>query len=171
VPAQQGWTSNPALTAKLAPVVRGYGFSVRPPKGWRYAGNVALASSRSLQWTSPPRKDGTRGSFSVQVVIRPAGVARKQSAEASLDRLLNAERAGRFARTPTQRGEINGVPFVRARWTRLAGTRRNARSTHGFSYVAERGSQLIWISASDVSPHYASTLKPAEAAALTLQVR
>ena len=37
----------------------------------------------------------SRGSFSVQVVTRPAGVARKQSADASLERLLNAERSGR----------------------------------------------------------------------------
>jgi hypothetical protein len=75
---------------------------------------------------------------------------------------------GPLQRQPIEYGKIGGVTFGRVRWS--AEHPETKRRTHGFVYLATPGQLDIMLDSQDIEPHHESTLKVAEAAALTFRL-
>jgi hypothetical protein len=71
------------------------------------------------------------------------------------------------AETSPERGQINGLTFMRVYWSGTDADKQRKR--HGAMYAGKDGSTLIFISSQDVEPHHERALKLAETAALTFK--
>ena len=74
-----------------------------------------------------------------------------------------------WSQTATERGKVNGLDFLRVRWSGAEKTKGS--NMHGFIYVAQDGLNFIQIGSQDIEPHHEQSLKLAEAAVLTIKKR
>ena len=168
--ASSPWSPDKALLSRLGTPTNVEGFELRPPKGYTFRRMQGSKGMHLFAWVSAPRKEeeGVRGYVIMGVVSLPAK-EKRHAPEEMLDAFLESiqrSRLGDWKRTHTEHGTINGLPFVRARWS---GTAREAPfKMSGFNYVCLVGSQLIQLSSQDVESH-PEALKLAETSVLTFK--
>lgn len=165
------WKPEAGVVARLAPVTDAGPFRIRPPKGYRMSREQGPPGSDVFGWVGAERRDGSRPYLMVMGVSPPAGKRNTYTPESALDRSLSAlqEQRSEWKRTETEKGKINGVPFVRAYWSGKEPERKV--KMRGFAYLTIDGERIIQINSQDVEPHAEDALKLAEAAALTFQKR
>ena len=110
---------------------------------------------RAFYWKGTPRSDSSYAYFMIVLKSADAGEAK--------ERTLHRQRSN-WTQTSPERGQLNGLTFVRAHFSGDKEGKRN-----GFMYVAKDGSTVIQITSQDAEPHHEHALKLAEAAALTFQ--
>ncbi len=144
-------------------------FLIRPPKGYIAATRIGPFGSEATGWAGPPRGNGTRPQVMLLWAKLPPEELKKYSLEQMLDELvagLALEREN-WQRTPPEKGMINGVVFVRTRWS--GKDRSLNHKLHGFVYVALLGEKVVQLSSQDVEPHHQEALELAESSALTFK--
>jgi len=145
-------------------------YELRSPKGYERQRQQGPDSADAVAWVTPERKDGTRAYVMVGRVEMPAAEIGKYTLEQLLDGFLKSVQRRRkkdWKRSKTERGTINGITFVRARWS---GTAAGAKfKMHGFHYLTVVGDKVFQLSSQDVEPHHKKALPLAECSVLTFQ--
>jgi hypothetical protein len=159
---------DPALLAELGEETEFESYFVRPPKGYFKDAPPGSAALKTVGWGGKPREDGSYSSFMIVIVTRdPQDPVLEH--EAVLSQVLQGISQWRqdWAQAKAEEMEINGLKFLRSRWT---GTipHRNWKM-HGFTAIAIDGRKLIQITGQDSEPHYEHPLKVMEAAATTFR--
>jgi hypothetical protein len=165
------WAPDATLLEQLAPVQEVEGYQVRPPKGYAVSRHTGEVWGQTVySWVGTRRPDHTAPSFLVMFLVPPPEMRNDAKADrALLDKMLGGVKRRRtgWRQTDTERGQVNGLTFRRARWS---GTSlETEEKMQGFMYVAWDGAKIIAISSQDVEPHHEQPLKLAEAAALTFK--
>ena len=167
-----GWRSNPTYSRQLAPAVKVDSFYISPPAGFTFQkkqsqNNVKLTTE--YDWRGPAGPDGTKPRLVVVIFKLLPGAVDDRTAEeqinSGLDAMSNGEK--HYIHTGIEHGKVNGMSFVRAFWKRDPNDPDEGKRFHGFQYQYAQGSTSVSIIASDVEPHYKTTLDFLEAAALT----
>jgi hypothetical protein len=150
----------------------GRGYRIRPPQGWTKGIASGPEGYTGYAWRSQ-RPDGWWAEVMMVSTILPPQEADRHTPETALQSLLNAIKKQHQNLTPTttEQGEINGLPFVRARWsgTTIADRFGTSKRIHGFCYVCLQGRELIQITGQNVEPGHEAPLALAEASALSFQ--
>jgi hypothetical protein len=163
------WSPDAALLEQLGPIADVDGYQVRPPQDYAFSPPPATPPGvKGFGWKGTPREDRTAPQLIVGLTSRPPGEA-DVALEQYLEEMLGGVQRRRtdWTQTPAERGQVNGLTFVRARWSGTDPERQ--QKMHGFMYVAKDGSTVIHISSQDVEPHHPDALRLAEAAALTFK--
>jgi hypothetical protein len=163
------WKPEAAMLDRLAPETTVEGFRVRPPKGYTLK-VMPKTTSKGYGWAGPRSAGGTRSQFLMSVASPLPPEYSNLTLEQMLDRMMTAmqgRNAQGWTRTPTERGRINGLPFVRTYWSGISSTL--GRKMHGFWYLTRDGQTLVMLMSQDAEPGYQEPLKLAEAAALTFK--
>jgi len=142
-------------------------YQIRPPKEYpRVPGQTLPPVTKIFGWGGTLRPDQTAPMITV-MVVKPIPV--KKPPEQLMQDVLNSikQRRQDWQQSTFERGTINGLTFLRARWS---GTEPNKRwKMHGLVYMALDGTTLIEISTQDVEPNDKEALQVSEAAALTFK--
>jgi hypothetical protein len=164
------WAPDKELLAQLAPYGNVGGYQVRPPRKYdRVVPPPAPPGGQLFAWAGAKRADNTAPMFMVTMLAPPPEVAQKTTLEQFLDSMLGGIKRRRkdWKQTAVERGQINGLTFLRVRWSGTEAAK--GWKMHGFMYVARDGPNFIQIASQDVEPNHAEALKLAEAAALTFR--
>jgi hypothetical protein len=165
------WKPDAKLLEELAPGTTVEDYQVRPPKEYSInpPGETAPGQVKAFYWVGKPREDKTAPFFLIGLVPSPAAEVRERTLEKELDELLEGfkRRLGNWTQTAPERGQVNGLTFVRTHWSAI--DREKQGRMHGFMYLAKDGSTVIHISTKDVEPHHEQALKLAETAVLTFK--
>jgi hypothetical protein len=169
----QVWEPDAKLLQKLGPMATVEEFQVRPPKGYSVSPPPpnAPAGMKGFAWAGALRDDKTAPQFMIVLQSPPPGEAKNMTLEQYLDKMLEGVKGRRtnWTQTPPERGQSNGLTFVRAYWT---GTEPEKHwKMHGFMYVTKDASKFIHLTSQDVEPNHEQALKLAETAALTFKKR
>jgi hypothetical protein len=166
------WRPDEALLDQLAPAVDVGAYQVRPPKGYTSVPTPpgAPKEARAFTWVGSTRPDGTAPQFMVVLITLPADaglVLPDQllvSALRALHRLYES-----WSQTDDETGRVNGLTFLRARWSGTDAAKK--WKLHGFVYVyvAPDDNLVVQLRSQDVEPNHEQALKVAEAAALTFR--
>jgi predicted Zn finger-like uncharacterized protein len=153
------WEPDAALLPKLGPEVElaGYpGAVFRPPLGYVLSRPETKHGILSL-WTGPRRADGLHPFLSVVVYTPRQSILRGVDLEAEMTSFFTgvkrqeAPKVPDLWRTPSERGEVNHQPFVRAR---LHGTdKKSGRARHGFIYITAEGATAVGFLAETLAPY------------------
>ncbi len=149
------------------------GFEIRPPDGFRLIKSDLVPGGTTL-WTGPFRDDETYAHFMV-IITTLSEKHSKRPLEVLLKEVMAPiqQRRQKWTKTAPERGRVNGLTFVRARWrgvaTSVARKGLSGRQMHGFVYLAVDGQKAIQIMCQDVEPDHAESLRTCEAAALTIR--
>lgn len=163
------WRPDAALLNRLAPVARVGQFELRPPKGYAMQRKPGPGKSEGVAWVSAPREDGTRSYVMLVIAQLPAKEARKYTPEQTLDKMLQGVQARRtkdWKRSATEHGMLNGLPFLRARWSGVA--QEAPLKLRGFHYLTVLDGKIIQLSSQDLESN-PNALKLAEASVLTFK--
>jgi hypothetical protein len=145
-------------------------YQMRVPKGYEFLpqpGN-APAGVKAFGWAGARRADGTAPSLTAMLAVLPAG-EKKASLDEYMRKLLDGVKRRRtgWVETAVEKGQINGLTFLRARWS---GTDTSTNMPmHGFMYAAMDKETYIGLSSQDIDPNHDQPLKLAEAAVLTFK--
>jgi hypothetical protein len=145
-------------------------YQIRVPKGYEFfppPGNPP-AGAKAFGWAGARRADGTAPSLAAMVITLPSG-EKKRSLDEFMRGLLDGVKRRRTGWTETaiERGQINGLTFLRARWSGADST--SNLPMHGFMYAALDNGTYISLSSQDIDPNYDQPLKLAEAAVMTFK--
>lgn len=167
----RAWIPDASLLGHLAPEVSILAFRIRPPQGYTLVQQSGPGGAQIVAWKGAVRPDGTAPYVMVAIAAPPPGERNTYTLEEVLDEFLAGvqRRRQNWTRTVSEHGQVNGLTFVRARWSGTEPT--NQLKMHGFSYVTLHGQTVIQISSQDAEPHPEAALRLAEAAALTFQKR
>jgi predicted Zn finger-like uncharacterized protein len=163
------WRPEAAMLDRLAPETTVEGYRVRPPKGYTLK-VMQKVTSKGYGWAGPRGAGGTHSQFLISVASPLPAEYANLTLEQMLDRMMKAvelRNAQGWTRTPTERGQINGLPFVRTYWSGFSSTL--GRKMHGFWYLTRDGQTLVMLMSQDAEPGHEEPLKLAEAAALTFK--
>ena len=168
---QSAWTPDKILAGKLDTTADVDDFQLRLPSAYQAKAITGPPGSLINAWVGPARSDGTRPSIVLTIQSVLDKDPSKNTLEAALKIFLeNAEkRAKNWTRTALEKGSVNGLSFIRARWRGVNPT--TGRIMHGFNYVTIKDRKVIQISSQDLEPHNKEGLDLAEAAALTFKKR
>jgi hypothetical protein len=161
------WTPDSAVLEKLDAYQDIDNYQFRPPKGYPSVSGKTLApGSKIFGWGGTLRPDQTAPMITV-MVVKPMPV--QKPPEQLMQDFLNGikQRRQDWQQSTFERGSVNGLTFLRARWSGTEPTKR--WKMHGLMYVAQDGTTLIEISTQDVEPNDKEALKISEAAALTFK--
>jgi hypothetical protein len=161
------WAPDPAMLEKLDEYQDVDGYQIRPPKGYPQvpAKNFGPAS-RIVGWGGTLRADQTAPMITV-MVTKPMPVQKPH--EQLMQDVLNSikQRRQDWQQSPFERGTINGLAFLRARWS---GTEPNKGwKMHGLVFTTLNDTTFVQISTQDVEPNDKEALKISEAAAFTFK--
>jgi hypothetical protein len=161
------WLSDKTLADRLDALVDVEGFQIKVPKKYQIINQPGPDGSKITAWVGDERSDGTKPYVMVSIVRLNSEQQSKLSLEQALDKFLTSieTRRKNWNRTPAERGKVNGMTFVRSRWSGTDLT--TEKKMRGFSYVTIDNGTLVQISSQDVEPHDKVALETAEAAALT----
>lgn len=161
------WEPNKTLVDRLGAPVDVEEFQLRVPKQFQPTNQPGPDGSNVIAWVGDERSDGTRPYVMVTTVKLNSEQQSKLSLEQALDIFLTSieKRRKDWNRTSAERGKVNGMTFVRARWSGMEIT--TEKKMRGFNYVTIDNGKLVQISSQDVEPHDKEALEIAEAAALT----
>jgi hypothetical protein len=145
------------------------GFVLRPPSGYDALKPEGPEGMQTFAWKGAERADGSSPYVMALIITAPPG----ETEMPPLDVVLKQQLAGverrrtGFTATKAEPVKVNGIEFLRARWS---GTdKATERKMHGFIYVAVVGNQIIQLSSQDVEPHHGAALPVAEAAVQTFR--
>jgi hypothetical protein len=171
VNAQAGWTPDKLLSDKLDTTADIDDFQLRVPSNYRPVTKEIMPGSMMTAWVGTARADRTQPYVLVTIQTVLDGDMSKVSAEGALNRFLEpAEKTSKnWTKTATEKGVINGLNFVRARWRGQDPATGKIR--HGFSYVTVKDRKIIQISSQDLESYQKDGLGLAETAALTFKKR
>lgn len=174
--AQEAWTADEVMSRSLDQEVLLGDAALRPPRGYE----LESASEEkdglrlsSVTWSGPRRADLTAAVFQVNVIAPLAGAEPSVPTWASLENAVLQMTAGEkrihsgFERSKLERGTINGVRFVRTRWSGVQ--LRSGNRIKGFTYCAEVGGLLFTLVARDTQPHDKQSAALAEAAVMSFR--
>jgi hypothetical protein len=163
------WKPDATFLEQLEPIADVDEYQVRPPQGYSFSPPPATPPGvKGFAWKGAQREDQTAPQLMIGLVSRPPEEV-NVTVEQYLDNMLEGVKRRRtnWTQTSPERGQVNGLTFVRARWS---GTEPERQSKmHGFMYVAKDGSTFIHISSQDLEPHHEQALMLAEIAALTFK--
>jgi hypothetical protein len=158
------WQPDPALLDQLDTARDLGAYEMRVPKGYTQVPEPAGApgGAKMLGWAGANRPDSTAPTVIAMLISAPAGQAEKTSPEEFLQKALDGVKRRRvnWTQTPAEGGQINGLSFLRARWS---------LKMHGFIYVSRDGSTFIQLNSQDIDPNHEPPLKLAETAILTFK--
>jgi hypothetical protein len=161
------WKPDKKIASGLGALVDLEEFQLNVPKQYQPVKQPGPEGSMAVAWVGRKRSDGTHPS----IMVATTRLSSEQRSHLSLENALDVFLAGiektrkDWNRTAAERGKVNGVTFVRARWSGTELT--TEKMMHGFSYVTIDKGLLVQISSQDVEPYDKETLGLAEAAALT----
>lgn len=164
------WT-NSAQDAELLGEPTAVGpFEMRGPKDFKFR----TLPGNSFLWNGSPREDETFATIiAVLVALPPEPMAR--SLESYMEEITAPVKAQHKDCTvsATERGTINGVPFVRVRWkgigADIARPKLQGRELNGVIYFTVRDGQALQVLCQDAAPHHERTLQLGTAAAHSLR--
>lgn len=163
------WSPEAALVKRLGTTSTAGQFQLRPPKGYSLQRSKAGDRPKASAWVSAPREDGTRSFIMLVIAEPPAKEMSNYTPEQMLGEFLEGiqERSAKdWKRSPAERGTVNGLPFVRARWS---GTSRDAPfRMRGVQYLTILEGKIITLSSQDVESD-PKALQLAEASILTFK--
>lgn len=162
------WKANAALLSKLGAEFTIDGYAIRPPRGYKMVSQKSGVMQANL-WKGDVRDNGTAPGLVLLVSTPPPGEKKLPTIEQALDMYLaDIERNRKeWQRTKAERGTVNGLTFVRARWS---GTDlQRGFPVNGFGYVFTDGKAYYTIGGQDIRPNGVTTLPLLEAAALTFR--
>ena len=165
------WKSAKALLNQLDSATEIEGFLINPPKSYSWLTQPGPEGSKMTGWAGLPRSDKTRAQLVILTVRLPKEELKKYNLEQILDELVASIEQERrdWNRTPTEKGLINGLLFVRTHWS---GTDiRSGRKMYGFNYVTLVGEKIIQLSSQDVEPYHKESLELAESSAFTFSAK
>jgi hypothetical protein len=157
------WASDVSLAAKLDPPQKLEQFLIRLPKGYIPIRQPGPAGSVIDGWAGEPRADGTRGQV---VILRfspgPDEIVKQADMEPALLTLVEGFQKGKinWKQEAVEHGVINGIPFVRLRWSAVHSSLN--RKMSGFSYLTIIGRVVIQLSSQDVEPFHVDALRLAK---------
>lgn len=161
--------SDPALLDKLGLYQDVNAYQIRLPRGSQTELTpTSPPGCKIVSWTGAERSDGTHPSVLISVgPLSPR--ERGWSAERIHANYLGGMKSkfDDWQQQPTQSVEVNGLPFLKT--TSRATLRGMDRAFHGIQYGYRDKSCYVEISAQDVEPHHAETLKLLEASVLTFR--
>lgn len=169
--AGPSWQPDAALLEQLDSPKDLGGYEMRVPKGYTQLPEPAgaPAGTRVFGWAGVTRPNGTAPTVIGMLISPPPAQAEKTSMEEFLQKALNGVKRRRenWTQTTAESGQINGLTFLRARWS---GTdpAKNLKM-HGFMYVARDGTTFIQLASQDIDPNHEPPLKLAETAILTFK--
>ncbi len=172
-----GWQPDPTLLDQLAPAAVVEAYEVRPPKGYGLLRPPAPPGGRFFFWMGPQRFDPTgekkrgQATFGITLSTLPPAEAKETTLEKFLDMGLGVykERLTGWSQRATERGQINGLSFLRVRWSGVESTK--GLRIHGFKYMTQDGQNYVGVHCDDVEPYHVETLKLAETAAHSFRKR
>jgi hypothetical protein len=162
------WKADPQLLKQLGPEIKIEGYAVRPPRGYE-AISQQIGVRKATAWKGPVREDGTAPGFYVVYLTMPLGEKKMPTLEEALAVYLADRKSSLFnwKATKTERGKVNGLNFIRMRWSGTNETRDFAM--HGFAYVYVDSKAFYVLGGQDIEPYSDKTLKLSEAAALSFR--
>jgi hypothetical protein len=162
------WKANQALLSQLENAIRVDGFSIRAPKGYSLQTRSGPNGSKVAAWVGPQRADGTRGQVMLLTVTLPPEELKHYNLEQVLNELITglSDRRKDWTQTAAEKGLINGLRFVRTRWS--GRNLSNDVAMKGFVYVAIAGETIVQLSSQDVESNE-EALKLAESSILTFE--
>jgi hypothetical protein len=157
------------LLEQLGPLTDVEGYQVRPPKAYSFSRPPGPPGFTGYAWAGALRGDKTAPQLLIGVVPVPPAEAKAQSPERFLEKMLEGVKRRRtnWTQTPPERGQVNGLTFVRARWSGTESAK--GWKMHGFMYATQDGATFLQLSSQDVEPHHEHALKIAETAVLTFK--
>ncbi|HKE05118.1 MAG TPA: hypothetical protein VKE91_13750 [Blastocatellia bacterium] len=161
------WLSDKSLADRLDAFVDMEEFQMKVPKNYQPVNQLGPDGSKITAWVGDERSDGTKPYVMVSTIKLNSEQRSKLSLEQALDTFLTSieRRRKDWNRAPAERGKVNGMTFVRSRWSGTDLT--TEKKMRGFNYVTIDNGKLVQISSQDVEPHDKEALELAEAAALT----
>ena len=163
------WEPDPTFLDKLTPARQVGNFDIRIPKEYEFMEGPAQTGIKLHVWTGKSRPDESLPQLTITLVTPPPGET------ATLEEFLTSIAGGvqrrrtNWSQTATERGKVNGLEFLRVRWS--GREKIKGANMHGFIYVAQDGSNFIQLSSQDIEPHHEQSLQLAEAATLTIKKR
>jgi hypothetical protein len=165
-----GWQPAAALLDELAPAADVADYQVRPPKGFAKSADPDKPPKgiKAMPfWFGAARADEPAPQLMVLVSAVPAEMAPPLEEALSGQLALPKQQLERWSQTEPERGKVNGLDFLRARWS---GTDPKTKAkTSGFTYVAQDGENSVTLSGQATGPDQENALKLAEAAVLTFK--
>jgi hypothetical protein len=163
------WKTNHAGLSELQEAVSVEGFSIRPPKGYSLETVFGPHESKVNVWVGPTRADGTRGQVMVLTLAETMDELKQFKLEQLLGQLVAGlrERRTDWKQSATEKGLINGLVFLRIRWSGRGKTSELAM--HGVVYVAIADGRLVQLSSQDVDAHYKEAFGLAESSIFTFE--
>ncbi len=176
--AQDAWVADEGLSSKLAKGVLLGDVILRPPKGYELQSDSkdeAGVRYSTVAWTGPRRPDLTAAVFQVSVVapVTPEPGPSRAPTWAELENVVLSLLEGDerlhtgFQRGKLERGTVNGIRAVRARWDGIQ--KQSGMRIVGFAYVMDHGGMLFMLSGRDAKEHATGSNAIGEAAALSLR--
>jgi hypothetical protein len=168
------WTLDPnagKLLASARTVKGNSRFEFRPPKGYtrsdlEVTGGAPVSGER---WSSLRRSDGTQHTLLVVIGKRAPDDANFEHHELISNFLKSREKSvGPMQISKVEFGKVQGVDFARASWTAQHAT--TGMKYRGIVYVTDSAPYDIILDSQDVEPYAETTLKLAEASALTFKI-
>jgi hypothetical protein len=163
------WKTSQAALSALADAITVEGFSIRPPKGYSLQTRSGPHESKVNVWVGPTRDDGTRGQVMVLTLPETAERLEQSKLEELFGELVVGlrERRTGWKQSATEKGLINGLVFLRIRWSGRDKTTDIA--LHGVVYAAIAGETLVQLSSQDIDAHYQGALGLAESSIFTFE--
>jgi hypothetical protein len=165
------WEPDAKLMEELGPVAILDGYEVRPPRAYTLNPPPPNGSTvvKGFYWAGVPRGDQTAPHFLISLKSASPEGGKDTTLEDYFREMLEGfhRRRANWTQTSPERGQINGLTFMRVYWS---GTDADTqRKRHGVMYAGKDGSTLFFISSQDAEPHHERALKLAETAALTFK--
>ncbi len=170
-PALPQWSPSPTLLKKLGGPTSVEGYLLQVPESYEHVIPTAGTPDgvNSYFWVGPGRKDETHPLLMLVLLVPPIAQPQSWSLNQIAAEMLPEIKALRrdWTQTPPEAGIIQGMKFVRIRWTGM--DRKEKRKMQGWIMVAREGDTFIELSSQDVVPYAEQTLALAEAAARTFK--
>ena len=164
------WVPTKSILEKLSAPTSIGAYEIRSPKGYEAKTREGGNGFKMTLWFGPQRANGTRAGLTLVVMPEPPTDVKPTLEE--LMRLALEDQKGlrtEWKVSPSERGDINGIRFMRAYWS--GASRQYKQSLRGFIYVAQVGKRFVQIGGQDVEPYQKETLPLVEAATMTFKKR
>ena len=165
------WQPDAKLLDELGPMATIDEYRVRPPKEYTFNPPPPNSSAnlKAFYWAGKTREDKTAPHLLIRVASPPPAEAKDGTLERHFEEMLEGfkRRRTNWMQTSPERGQINGMTFMRAYWSGIDADKQ--WKMHGFIYASKDGSVFILLSSQDVEPNHEQALKVAEASVLTFR--
>jgi peroxiredoxin len=155
------WQPGSTAFSQLADEVAVGAYRVRPPRGYVPEKLPPEAGRETYRWKGPAQPGGTVPVFEVSLAPAPAEKKLEALLEKDVEAGAGPRRLG-WSCSPAERGDVNELTFVRARWNTQEHPQKWTAA--GVIYLGLDGDTLVRISSREAMPTFGG---PLDAAALT----